>query len=135
MPRTDKEFAIFTAKAATGQGAVLDVRDFDYVVCAVATASSANLTIKFAGAVTDTAPDFTASQTAANMFDYLQLTDMENISTNLPAMVRGDTGLAPAGTDDFRLFRFDVRGLKWFTAVVTARSAGSVSVNARAISC
>lgn len=133
MPRIE-QFTILSAKASTGIGNVMDVASFDFVVLSVGTASSANLTMKAVGAATNVVPVFTDAQSITNQYDFLHLYDMENISTNLPAMVRGDTGFAPAGTDDFRLFRVDVRGLKWLNLRVTARSAGNVTVYARGIS-
>ena len=119
------EITLLNAKAATGIGGQMDVSDYDNVVLSVGTASSANLTVKFAGATSATTPDVTAAQTVANMYDFIDVTDMQS-----QASIDGDTGLAPIGTDDFRLFRVDVRGLKWLIPVVTARSAGSVTVKA-----
>ena len=115
---------ILSAKAATGIGTPMLVSDFMHLVLSLATASSANLTVKFQGSISDTCPDFSAAQTAANMWDYIQVKDLEDGSS-----IDGDTGIAPAGTDDFRLFELNVNGLKWINAVVTARSAGAVTVS------
>lgn len=126
MTSDSKLYTILDAKAATGVGAVIDVFGFKEIVLQVGTASSANLTVKFAGSVAETAPNFAGTQTVANNYDYLDATDMED-----GASIDGDTGFAPAGTDDFRLLRINVEGLKWFNAVVTARSAGSVTILGR----
>jgi len=117
---------IFSAKAATGTGATINVEQYRHVVLEMATATSANLTIKFQGSISDTAPDFSAAQTAANMWDYVEVKDLQDGSA-----IDGDTGIAPAGTDDFRLLEMNINGLKWVCATVTARSAGSVTLKAK----
>lgn len=121
---------ILDAKAATGIGTTLDVRDFTHVTLAFGTASSANLTVKFQGAIAlpaspTTPPDFSAAQTVANNWDYVEVVDLED-----GAAIDGDTGVACAGTDDFRLFSLNTQGLDYINCNVTVRSAGSVSVNA-----
>lgn len=118
---------LFEAQAAAGTSPVFDIRDHDFVTVSIATTGSANLTVKFQGSAKQVAPDFAAAQTFANHWDYLDATDLED-----GASVDGDTGFAVTGTDDVRLFRIDVRNLSWFAATVTARSAGSVSAEARA---
>lgn len=120
------EFTMLSAKAATGAGNYADVSSFDYAVLSFNTASSANLTVKFAGSIMDTCPDMTATQSTTVRYDYLDVTDLQNA-----ASIDGDTGIAPAGTDDHRLFRIDVRGIKWLGAICTARSAGNVTVKVK----
>lgn len=126
MPTQTNELVIFDAKAATGAGNKHLVADYDYAIITVNTASSANLTMKFAGSISETSPDFAAAQSVSNSFDYLDALDLED-----GASIDGDTGFAVAGTDDHRLFRVDLTGLRWFTGVVTARSAGSVTAKVR----
>lgn len=129
--RDYKAYTILDAKAATGIGKVIDVRDLEHITLTVATASSANLTVKFQGAIHSEdegvgAPvDFAAAQSVANMWDYIEVIDLQS-----GAAIDGDVGLAPAGADDFRVFSLNVAGLSYITAVVTARSAGSVTVKA-----
>ena len=111
------------AKAATGVGTTIDTRDFDYLVLEIGTASSANLTVKFAGSVSETAPTFSSAQSVSNHWDYLYCYDLNSASG-----VTGDTGFVVSGTDDFKLYKVNVDGINWFNANVTARSAGSVTV-------
>lgn len=118
-----QQFPILSAKAATGSGNVIDVSDYDHVVIAVHTADSANLTMKVQGSIADTAPTWANAQSVSNPWDYVQIKDLEDGSS-----VDGDVGFAPAGTDDHRLFEINVNGLKWLNLIVTARSAGSVTV-------
>ena len=125
MRKYQERKLVLDAKAATGIGVPMDVTDYDSIVLDFGTASSGNLTVKFQGSMAKAMPDFGAAQTVANQWDYVQVKDLEDGSA-----IDGDTGIAPAGTDDFRQFEVNVSALKWFNAVVTARSAGSVTVGA-----
>lgn len=122
-------YNILTAKAATGVGNSIPVRDFRNCVVRIGTASSANLTLKAQGAIcqtaTDyTAPDFAAARTVANLWDYIQMIDLQNGTP-----VNGDDGFIVTGTDDFQQFEINVNGLDFINFEVTARSAGSVTVD------
>lgn len=123
--RDYKEYTILSAQAATGVGKVIDVSDFTHAIISVATdgGGTANLTCKFQGAVNGTAPDFSAAQSVTNMWDFIQVKDLEDGSS-----VDGDVGFAVAGADDYRQFEYNFNGLKYITARVTAYSAGSVTV-------
>lgn len=121
--RDYKLVTILNAKAATGIGSPILVEDFIHCILSLDTASSANLTVKFQGSISDACPDFSAAQSASNQWDYLQVKDLEDGSS-----IDGDTGIAPAGTDDNRQFEVNINAIKWLCAVVTARSAGSVTV-------
>lgn len=124
--RDTKFYTILDAKAATGVGLTIPCGDFNHAVISFNTASSANLTVKFAGSIAETAPNFAAAQSVSNPFDYIQVKDLEDGSS-----IDGDTGIAPAGTDDQRMLEVNINGLEYLTAVVTARSAGSVTVTVR----
>ena len=123
MPQTTPELTILSAKAATGAGNNIDVEGFRMATIIIASAGTATLTVKLTGTTLETAPDFTASRTVAVRYEYLAGTDVQSGSA-----VAGDTGIAFAGADDVRMLQVDVRGLKWITAVVTAYTAGNVSV-------
>lgn len=121
--RDYKFYEIFSAKAATGIGQLINVKDFRHIIVAIGTASSANLTVKCVGSIEETCPTFTAAQSVSNMYDFLEMVDYQSGSK-----ITGDTGIAFAGTDDFRLFEVNTNGLEWLTFRVTAWSAGSVTV-------
>lgn len=123
--RDYKEYTLLDAKAATGIGKYIDVRDFQHVILSFGTASSASMTVKFQGSVQDAAPTFTSAQSVANHWDYVEVIDMQDGSA-----IDGDTGIAPAGTDDFRMLEVNTNGLKWLCPIVTARAAGTVTVKA-----
>ena len=126
MSRDTKLYTVLSAKAATGAGNNILVEDFKTAVLSFDSASSANMTVKFAGSVSDDAPDFTAAKSSTNQYDYIQVIDLESGSA-----IDGDTGIALSGSDDNRQLEANVNGLKWLTAVVTARSAGSVTVTSK----
>lgn len=122
------EHTFLNAKAATGAGSVLDVSEFRNVIVTIATdgGSDAALTVKCAGAISETAPTFTSAQSVTNMFDYIFMWDYENATG-----VDGDTGFSVATADDYRVFMVNTEGLKWLNFVVTARTEGEVTVKAR----
>lgn len=126
--RQVQHYVILDAKATTGVGVSIPVMDYRNAVVKIWTSGSANLTVKAQGAVTSpttefTAPDFSASQTIADNWDYVQMIDL-----NDGTPINGDTGFVVTGTDDFRLFEVNINGLDYLTFNVTARSAGAVTV-------
>lgn len=121
--RDFKTYTILSAKAATGVGRSINVKDFRHCVLSFDTADSGSGTTKIQGSILEAAPDFTAAQTAANQWDYVQIKDLEDGSS-----VDGDTGVVVAGTDDHRQFEVNINGLTWLTANVTAYAAGSITV-------
>jgi hypothetical protein len=118
---------LFDAKGATGISKILDVSDFQHIVLSFATdgGGDAALTAKVVGSIEDTAPDFTAAQSVANMYDFIQMKDLEDGSS-----IDGDTGFAVATADDYRLFAVNVDNLKWLAVRITARTQGELTVKA-----
>jgi len=105
--------------------------DHRHAVLSVHTSGNANVTLKFVGALADdstvaknnTCPDFSASQSNTNMWDYIEVVDLEDGSA-----IDGDTGIAPAGTDDNRIFEINTNGLDWINAILSSWSAGDVTI-------
>jgi hypothetical protein len=114
---------IFSAKAATGTGTAILVKDFRHILLQFGSASSANLTVKFQGSFSEVMPDFSAAQSVANHWDYIASYDLQSSS-----LIAGDTGIALTGTDDFRNLMINTDGLVWVCATITARSAGSLTL-------
>lgn len=122
-------YNVMDAKATTGVGTTIDVRDFRNCVVRIGTASSANLTVKAQGAVAtlsaeNTPPTFSSAQSVSNHWDYVQMIDLQDGSP-----VNGDTGFVVTGTDDFRLFEININSLDYINFNITARSAGSVTID------
>lgn len=126
MRNFSDSITIMNAKDATGIGNYIDVSDYQHAKVSIATASSANLTIKCQGSIEDASPDFSSAQSAANMWDYIDMVDDQNNTS-----IDGDTGIAFAGTDDVRMLEVNVNGLKWLSFRITARSAGSATVKCK----
>jgi hypothetical protein len=124
---------IFSAQAATGTGKAINVENWEKILIEIATASSANLTVLIQGSISDTAPDFSASRTASNMWDYLSFEDSDELSSNLPVKAAGSSGFVVTGTDSFKNVVIVYPNVKWLCATVTARAAGSVTVKARGV--
>lgn len=122
-----KSITLLSARASTGADVVTgaNVTGYRHIKCSFATdgGGTAALTVKFRGSISETAPDFTAAQSVTNMWDNIEVIDIQN-----GAAIDGDTGIAVATADDYRLLAANVDGLRHFAAVVTARTAGSVTV-------
>lgn len=122
--RQSISYTLLNAKAATGVGSTgINVTDFKTIALSFATTASSTLTVKFAGSIQDTCPDFTAAQSATNHWDYIDVIDL-----NTGTSIDGDTGVAVAATTDYRIFEANVNGLRWVTAIVTAYTGGGVTV-------
>ena len=81
--RSVQHYKILDAKATTGIGNTIDVRDFRNCIVKIGTASSANLTVKAQGAVAsaatpNTPPTFSSAQSVSNHWDYVQMVDLQN---------------------------------------------------------
>lgn len=122
------EYIILNAKNSNGVGTTINVEEFDHVVFSFATdgGGTAALKVSFAGSIQDTAPDFSAAKTKTNMWDVIQVKDLEDGSA-----IDGDVGVSVATADDYRLFEANVNGLKYLNAIVSALTAGNVTVKAR----
>lgn len=102
------------------------ISDFKHAIISVITAGTATLTLKVAGSIGKTngdAPNFGATQSASNPYDYIQLVDLEDAST-----VDGDTGVAASGADVNRMFELNINALKYMTIFPSAWTQGSITV-------
>lgn len=119
---------IMSAKTDTGQSVTPLVENFKTVVFTVTGAGTTpTSTIKFFASDNEVPPDSTASQTASNAWDYVQVVDLQSGSA-----INGDTGISFAGTGDTRRFELNLNGARWCGAVITAISGGNVTVLMRA---
>ena len=114
---------ILNAKVANGTDNSILVEDYGNAILALATASSANMVIKFYGSTSEVAPTFTSAQSVSNMYDTVQVIDLENGSA-----IDGDTGITLSGTDDFRMLEMNTNHLRWVTAIISSYSAGAATL-------
>jgi hypothetical protein len=126
MSKDIKEYTIMDGKTDVGAGRIPMCEDFTHAIVSVHTAGSTNCTLKFAGSISEVAPDFAAGQSPTNSYDFVQVKDLEDGST-----LDGDTGLVLSGTDEHRLFEINTNALRFMTARITAISAGAVTVKVR----
>lgn len=131
MSRQVVEYTILSAKAATGAGIAIPCKDYRHAIFSFATdgGSDAALTVKFQGAISEVSnagPAFGSSQSVTNMWDYIEVVDLED-----GAAIDGDTGVAVATADDYRLLEANINGLDYVCAVVTARTAGEVTIKVK----
>lgn len=113
------------AKAATGASNAIFARDFRNAVVAVTAPLNASFTIKFAGAIGDTAPDFTSAQSETNRYDFIEVVDLQDGTA-----IDGDTGVTinNTGVDvNNRIFEINTNALDWVAILVTSYTDGSVS--------
>lgn len=128
-------YTLLNAKAAAGAGIAIPCGDFRHAVFFFATdgGGDAALTVKFAGSIgkgispnEDVVPAFGSAASVTNMWDYIEVIDLEDGSA-----IDGDTGVSVATADDYRILEANVNGLKYLTAIVTARTEGEVTVICR----
>ena len=135
MPRQNEFYTILNAKGATGAGVAIPCGDFRHAIFHFVTegGGDAVLTVKFQGSLgkgiganMDVAPAFGSSQSVTNMWDYVEVIDLES-----GANIDGDTGVAVATADDSRILEANINGLQYVCARVTARTAGEVTIVVR----
>lgn len=126
--RDSKEYTILDAAATTSTGNAINIQDFKNAVFSFATDGGADaaLTVKFQGSISETCPDFSAAQSVSNHWDYIETVDLEDGTA-----IDGDTGVAVATADDYRLLEANINGLRWICATVTARTEGEVTIKVR----
>lgn len=118
--------------AATGTHAtrskVAFCADHDTVVLSFDTdgGGDAAMTIKLVGSIQKTPPDFARPQGPNNQYEFIQMVDLQDSSE-----VAGDTGLVVATADMNRLLEANINGLQWLSVLITAGTAGEITVQAR----
>jgi len=118
--RNQQRVAAFSAKAATGESNSILVEDFRHINFDLATAGMGagdSIVVKVQGSMSDDAPDFGASQSVSNRWDYIDCKDMEDTTD-----FDGDTGILLENADSVRQFSVNVDGLRWLALNVTTIS-------------
>jgi len=120
-------YPIFAAKWTVGTSISIPMKDFRNCILAIWTTSNANMTVKAQWAIAtytnpDTPPDFTASQSSSNLWDYVQMIDLNSWAT-----VAWDTWFVVTGTDDVKLYEINTNSLAFLAFTITAVSAWNVT--------
>lgn len=130
MPRQIAYYPIsqfLNAKAATGASPAIPCREYRNAVIQLSAPTNSSLTYKFVGAIGDTAPDFTAAQSATNVYDFLEVVDLEDGTA-----YDGDEGIVIDNTPaevNCRLFEVNTNVLDYVGVVVSAYTDGSLSAS------
>lgn len=115
------------AKAATGASNTIYCADFRNATVSVSAPLNTSLTIKVVGAIGDTAPDFSSAQSTTNVYDFIEVVDLQD-----GYAIDGDTGITIDNTTaavNCRMFEVNTNALDWFAVVVTSYTDGSVSAS------
>lgn len=115
---------ILNAAAANGAGSAIDISNYSHVVLQLATSGSAAATIKLAVSMSLLKPDFSASPSTTNIYDFIEITPLNNQATPLP----GSTGIVLTGTDVKKLYEVDASYIKWICPIVSGYSAGALNL-------
>lgn len=112
---------------------VIYCEEFRDAVITVITAGTATMTLKAAGsigklledqtAISGDTPNFGATQNDTNPYTFVEVVDLDTGDA-----IDGSTGVAASGTDINKLYEVNINGLKYFTVIPTAWTAGSVTV-------
>jgi hypothetical protein len=98
--------------------------DFQYCRVTFVSASSANATVKLYGSWQEIAPTLASAASGTNQLATVWFTNSDTPWT----VVDGDTGVAWSWTDAQVHVVVDCAWLRWLGALMTARSAGNVTV-------
>ena len=123
---TSKLTTILNAQAANGVGDTFQVSEFRHVTGYIATASSADLTVKIQASMEEQKPDFSAAASATNVWDYIFAWNY-NTATGVGG-TSGDTGFVFTGTDSVEQFEINFNGVNWINFEVSSYVAGNATV-------
>ena len=110
------------AVAANGVGTEINVSQYRNIVVALSFPAASTAKAQAQGSILKTAPDFSAAQTAANHWDYLQMKDLEDGSS-----IAGDDGVSVTADADVRLFEINTNLMEWVNFEVSGYTGGSVT--------
>lgn len=116
------ESAVLTNATTTANGSVVSVVYYRNVGLTLAADNSSG-TLKFACSYQDVVPNFGATATSSNAWDYVDVIDMED-----GASIDGDTGITLAGTTEVRQFEINSNGFRWCTALLSGSVSGTTNV-------
>ena len=118
-------YQVLDAKGANWVWNSISVKDFKNVSMLFATDGwgDAALVVKFQWSIWETAPDFSAAQSVTNMWDYVEVVDL-----NSGSAINWDTWITVATADDYRQLEFNTNGLTYINAIVSWRTAWEVTV-------
>lgn len=122
-----KQFIIFNAAAADGDGSPQLVDGFRHVMLQLAMVGFTG-TVQFAISNADTVPDFGAAASASNPWSYVAVKDLIDNSSKA-----GGTGVSGTVTTSVANYEVNTNGQKWLCAIISSWAAGSVTLKGSAL--
>lgn len=90
---------------------------------------AASAQLSFVGSISGSVPDFLASPSHTNIYEFLDVIDAQDGSS-----IDGDTGLRIDGTDTYRTFYIDdARTLNWLGVIIEDFASGSFTIQLDAL--
>lgn len=108
------------------------IEDFRNAILSVFTSGTSTLTLKVAGSigkVNGDCPNFGATVSESNPYDFIQIADLEDGSS-----LDGDTGIALVGADAQRQFEVNINALKYLTVFPAAWTQGQFTAKLKLFS-
>lgn len=123
---TDQQI-LLNAVAASGISQTFNAASFRNIEIQLAQTGFSG-TIKFAGSNADAAPDFSATASASNPWDYIQCIDQIDGSS-----ISGGTGIVSVTVTSVRNLEANTNAFKWFAVILSSVTAGSVTVKVKGV--
>lgn len=103
----------------------IDVRDYRNCVIQMATTGTVDLKVYFKGAVGEIAPNFGATRSRANPWEYIDVADLQD-----GASIDGDTGIALSSAQTYnnvRMVEININALDWLAVHQTVITTGAAN--------
>ena len=123
MNRTENHITLLDAANSTWVGQGKNSTDFWNIVFSLSTTGTSSFTVKFQWSTSSIMPDFSAAQSATNMWTYMEVIDLENGWSTA-----WKTGITVASAVEFKNLVANVDWMKFINASVTAYSAWAVTI-------
>ena len=104
-------------------GGVVNATNYVYNSAFISAAEQPTGVIKFVGSIQDTQPDFLASPSATNRWEYVDVNDVATQTS-----IDGGDGITFAGTADYRMVEIYGNAYKYLSAIFESITSGSYIV-------
>jgi len=123
-----RPFTVLDAQAATGVGNSINIAEFKNVAVSIVVSGQGagdSLTVKCKTSDAESVPDFSAAQTAANDWEYSEMTRKKD--TGGDETIIGSDGDSFANENETRHYEINTDTNSWLTFDVTAYTDGDAS--------
>lgn len=123
-----RPFTILNAKKATGIGNNIYVGECQHATITIVVAGQGSgdvITAKLKVSIAATLPDFSAAATAANLWNYAEMTNQSDTSGN--ETIVGSDGVSFSNQNETRSFEVNLNGTAWLNLDVTTYTDGNTS--------